>query len=235
LYFVGCAGAYDPGGQGISTSVMNLLERAGVNFALMAKESCNGEIIRRLGDEFTFTEVVKANISEFKKLKYKKVLASCPHCYSMLKNEYPEFGLDKEVVHHTDLFSDLLANGKLKPKNTIEKDLTYHDPCYLGRHNGIYEQPRKILESIPGIKITEMEQTKNKSFCCGMGGGNMWYEHGQGESTVSKRLEHIKETGKKEMAASCPFCSINFNLGSKTAGMDLEVSDVAQLLDKATE
>lgn len=238
LYYVGCAGSYDPQSQNVTNSTLNLLKKAGVNFALLRKESCNGEPVRRLGDEYSFSEIAVGLAAAMNSDKYHSIVTHCPHCLSMLKNEYPQFGLNKTVIHHTELLNELLKAKKLHPKKPIEETMTYHDPCYLGRHNGIIEQPREILNAIPGIKLDEMKMSKEKSFCCGMGGGNMWYETTDGPPNthiVDVRIEHIKETSAKTLAAACPYCQINFNLGLKNKNVPVPVKDVAQLLEASVE
>ncbi len=238
LYYVGCAGAYDSANQKIVRDTIALLKKAGVEFAVMGKnEKCNGDPVRRFGDEYTFFEMAIENIANIRQYQFDKIVTHCPHCLHTIGKEYARFENGKfETIHHTELLAELVKTGRLKPHKALQKELTFHDPCYLGRHHGEYDAPRKILESIPGVKIQEMEKSKDTSFCCGMGGGNMWYELPEGESISSNRLRQVGEVQVSSLATSCPYCLINFN-SSKTQVKeteDIEIEDVASLLAKAT-
>jgi len=237
LYYVGCAGSYDSSNQQVVKDTVELLKKAGVDFAVMGKtEKCNGDPIRRFGDEYSFFEVAIENIANMNKYDFGKVVTHCPHCLHTIGKEYAKFDDgDFETIHHTELLADLLKQEKLKPTKPVEEELTFHDPCYLGRHHGEYNAPRDILEAIPGVKLKEMEQNKDKALCCGMGGGNMWYEIHEGTDLVEGRLEHIAETKVEKLATSCSFCMINFNSGkSKNKGTEeLQVEDVASILKKS--
>jgi Fe-S oxidoreductase/nitrate reductase gamma subunit len=239
LYYVGCAGSYDASNQKVVKDTVELLAKAGVDFAVMGKtEKCNGDPIRRFGDEYSFFEVAIENIANMNKYDFGKVVTHCPHCLHTIGKEYAKFDDgDFETIHHTELLADLLATGKLKPKVEVKEELTFHDPCYLGRHHGEYNAPREILKSIPGIQLKEMEKNKDKALCCGMGGGNMWYEVHEGGELVDGRLTHVKETKVEKLATSCSFCMINFNSGkgNKTGTENLEVEDVASILRKSIE
>jgi Fe-S oxidoreductase/nitrate reductase gamma subunit len=232
LYYVGCAGSYDSGNQKVAQSVVKILQACNVNFAVMGKaEKCNGEPVKRLGDEYSFSEIAVSNVEQLKALKFKKIVTHCPHCFNTLKNDYKEYGGVFEVVHHSQLLSQLATTGKLKLPTQVNKEVTFHDPCFLGRHNGEYEAPRLLLEGIAGIRLHEMELSKESSSCCGMGGGNMWYEsHGGSKTMVEKRLEHIAQTGAKTLVTGCSFCMINFKGAFKNleATKDLEVMDLAE-------
>lgn len=239
LYYVGCAGSYDNSNQKVVKDTVELLQKANVSFAVMGKtEKCNGDPIRRFGDEYSFFEVAIENIANMNKYDFGKVVTHCPHCLHTIGKEYAKFeDGDFDTIHHTSLLAELLKDGKLTPKKEVNEELTFHDPCYLGRHHGEYDAPRNVLEAIPGIKIKEMEKNKEKSLCCGMGGGNMWYEMHEGTDPVEGRLEHIGETKVEKLATSCSFCMINFNSGKgkNKQTENLEVEDVASLLRKSID
>lgn len=232
LYYVGCAGAYDNGNQKVARAVVQILKHAGVSFAVMGKaERCTGEPVRRLGDEYTFSEIAQSNVEQLKQLKFKKIVTHCPHCYNTLKNDYKDFGGQFQVYHHSQLLSALHQEGKLELPETVSKNVTFHDPCFLGRHNGEYQAPRKLLESIAGIRLTEMEQSKETSRCCGMGGGNMWYESHGGGKIVENRLQHVAKTGATTLVTGCSYCMINFksSFALLNETKDLEILDLAEV------
>ncbi|MBL7663726.1 MAG: 4Fe-4S dicluster domain-containing protein [Bacteriovoracaceae bacterium] len=237
LYYVGCAGSYDASNQKVVKDTVMMLKKAGVSFAVMGKtEKCNGDPVRRFGDEYTFFELAIENIANMKQYQFDKVVTHCPHCLHTIGKEYAKFENGSfDTVHHTELLADLVNTGKLKPTKVVQSELTFHDPCYLGRHHGAYNPPREILNSIPGVKLKEMEKNKDKALCCGMGGGNMWYEINQGKHLAENRLDHIAETTVNKLATSCSYCMINFNsskgLNNKTE--NLEVEDVASILAKS--
>ena len=239
LYYVGCAGSYDASNQKVVKDTVQLLKKAGVDFAVMGKtEKCNGDPIRRFGDEYTFFEVAIENIANMRQYDFGKVVTHCPHCLHTIGKEYAKFDDgDFETIHHTELLADLVKTGKLKPTKEVKEELTFHDPCYLGRHHGEYDAPREILNSIPGVEVKEMAKNKEKSLCCGMGGGNMWYEMHEGSDLVENRLEHIGDTKVYKLATSCSFCMINFNSGKGKVKEteELEVEDVATILSKSIE
>ncbi|HXH29958.1 MAG TPA: heterodisulfide reductase-related iron-sulfur binding cluster [Bacteriovoracaceae bacterium] len=237
LYYVGCAGSYDASNQKVVKDTVNLLKKAGVSFAVMGKtEKCNGDPVRRFGDEYSFYEIAIENIANMRQYSFDKVVTHCPHCLHTIGKEYAKFEDGAfETVHHTELLSDLLRSGKLKALKEVAGDLTFHDPCYLGRHHGEYNAPRDILTSIPGVKLIEMEKNKDKALCCGMGGGNMWYELPEGKHLAENRLEHIGDTKAPKLATSCSYCMINFNSskGTVKSTEDLQVEDVASILAKS--
>jgi Fe-S oxidoreductase/nitrate reductase gamma subunit len=237
LYYVGCAGSYDASNQRVVKDTVALLNKAGVSFAVMGKtEKCNGDPVRRFGDEYTFYEIAIENIANMRKYQFDKVVTHCPHCLHTIGKEYAKFEDGAfETIHHTELLAELVRNGKLKPEKSIDQKFTYHDPCYLGRHHGEYDAPREILNSISGLKLQEMEKNKDKSLCCGMGGGNMWYELPEGEHLAKNRLREIGAVAPQKLATACSFCMINFN-SSKTQVKeteDIEVEDVATILAKS--
>lgn len=237
LYYVGCAGSYDASNQKVVKDTVELLKKAGVSFAVMGKtEKCNGDPIRRFGDEYTFFEVAIENIANMRQYDFDKVVTHCPHCLHTIGKEYAKFEDGAfETVHHTELLADLLKTGKLKVDKQVSEELTFHDPCYLGRHHGEYDAPREILNAIPGVKLNEMEKNKDKSLCCGMGGGNMWYELPEGHHMALNRLKQIGETKSPKLATSCSYCMINFNSskGNVDTTEEIEIEDVASLLAKS--
>lgn len=237
LYYVGCAGSYDGSNQKVVRDTVALLKKAGVSFAVMGKtEKCNGDPIRRFGDEYSFYEIAIENIANMRQYEFGKVVTHCPHCLHTIGKEYAKFENGSfETVHHTELLAELLRSGKLKASKELKEELTFHDPCYLGRHHGQYDAPRDILTSIPGVTLKEMERKKDKALCCGMGGGNMWYELPEGEHLAHNRLEQIGETAAPKLATSCSYCMINFNSSKGTVKTteNLQVEDVASLLAKS--
>lgn len=239
LYYVGCAGSYDAGNQKVVKDTVELLKKAGVDFAVMGKtEKCNGDPIRRFGDEYSFFEVAIENIANMNQYEFGKVVTHCPHCLHTIGKEYAKFDDgDFETLHHTELLAELVKEGKLKPTKEVKEELTFHDPCYLGRHHGEYNAPRDILNSIPGVELKEMIKNKDKALCCGMGGGNMWYEVHEGGHLVDGRLYHVGETKVEKLATSCSFCMINFNSGksNRTGTEELQIEDVASILNKSIE
>ena len=239
LYYVGCAGSYDDGNKKVVQDTIGLLKKAGVDFAVMGKtEKCNGDPIRRFGDEYSFYEVAIENIANMNQYDFGKVVTHCPHCLHTIGKEYAKFEDGEfETIHHTELLADLLKQGKLKPTKEVKEELTFHDPCYLGRHHGEYDAPRNILESVPGVQLKEMVRNKDKALCCGMGGGNMWYEIHEGNDLVENRLKHVGEKKVYKLATSCSFCLINFNSGKGKVKEteELQVEDVASILSKSVE
>ena len=237
LYYVGCAGSYDGSNQKVVRDTIALMTKAGVSFAVMGKtEKCNGDPVRRFGDEYSFNEIAIENIANMRQYTFDKVVTHCPHCLHTIGKEYAKFedGVF-ETIPHTELLAHLLRSGKLKAVKEVPGELTFHDPCYLGRHHGEDNAPRDILTSIPGVILNEMEANKDKSLCCGMGGGNMWYELPEGHDVSHNRLEQIGETKVKKLATACSFCMINFNSakGSVKRTEELEVEDIASILAKS--
>lgn len=235
LYFVGCAGSFDERAKKISRAFTQLLMKAGVSFGILGEEEqCTGDSARRLGNEYLFQILARKNIETFSRYGIKKIITTCPHCYNTLKNEYPQFGGNYEVHHHSTFLNDLINVGRLtfdSRKSKIENRLTYHDSCYLGRYNNIYDAPRKILEAA-GFKIDEMEKSKKYGRCCGAGGGRMWMEETEGSRFNLKRLEDIEKTDANTVASSCPFCLTMLTDAVKDKGVEnkYSVKDIAELL-----
>lgn len=237
LYWVGCAAALEDRNVKVSAAFARVLKAAGVNFAILGdEESCCGEPARRMGNEYLFQMQALKNIETLKGYGVKKIVTTCPHCYNTLKNEYPQFGGEFEVVHHTEFIADLIKQGKLKLASEMNKKVTYHDPCYLGRHNDIYDSPRQVLTSIPQAKLVEMERHRSKSFCCGAGGGHMWMEE-TGTRINEVRTGHALETKSEIVATACPYCLQMFEDGikAKEATEYFKAMDIAELVADAIQ
>ena len=231
IFWTGCFGAYDPRGQEVASTIAQLLKEAGVKFAIMGpSETCSGDPARRLGEEALYQELAMTNIETMKRFNVKKVVANCPHCFNTLKNEYPDFGSDVEVVSHSEFLNNLIKEGKLSPTKNIDEEITYHDPCYLGRHNRIFDEPREILTSIPGLEIKELDRSRENSFCCGAGGGKVWMEE-EAPRVNWNRFDEIQNLGVKTAAVACPFCSTMFEDAAKYHDNEtIKIKDVAEIL-----
>jgi Fe-S oxidoreductase len=236
LFWVGCAGAYDERAKKTTKAVAELLYMAGVNFAVLGKkETCTGDPARRAGNEFLYQILAAENIETFKEVfegrvkGTKKVVVTCPHCFTTIGRDYAQSGFELEMVHHTQLLNQLLREKRLLPIKMSHTAMTYHDPCYLGRHNEIYQPPRELLEAT-GAQISEMPRNKERSFCCGAGGGRMWMEEKLGTQINLNRVDEAIATGAKELAVACPFCRVMTTDGMTARSSDVEVLDVAQVL-----
>ena len=231
LYWVGCAGAYDERGQQIARSFAKILNKAGINFAVLGiNENCTGDSARRAGNEYLFSVMAEANIEMLNSFNVKKIIVTCPHCLQALKNDYQQFGGKYEVIHHSEFIKNLIESGKLNIKSNDRKKITYHDPCYLGRHNEIFSEPRFILKSA-GADLIEMDRTLNRSFCCGAGGANMWKEEEPGnEATRQNRLKEAHLTVAQTLCTGCPFCITMLTDASNELDMNIEVKDIAELV-----
>ena len=237
LYWVGCAGSFDDKNKKVTQAMAKLLKRAGIEVAILGpSEMCTGDSARRSGNEYLFQMLAMPNIEMLDGMGVKKIITQCPHCFNTLKNEYPQLGGNYEVVHHTQLLESLIANGKLDVSQaTLEERLTYHDSCYLGRHNDVYLAPRKVVGSIKGIEVVEMQRNGTKGMCCGAGGARMWMEENIGTKVNDERAMEAISTGATRIATACPFCYIMLDDGVKAAGKedtDVKVADIAiHLLD----
>ena len=239
LYWAGCSGAYDSRGREISQSVAKILNEAKVDYACLGnEETCTGDSARRIGNEYLFQTMAEQNKETFEQYNFKKIVTQCPHCFTTLKNDYAEMGIELDVVHHSQYIDELINEKKIVPKPYLDEDITFHDPCYLGRHNGEYDAPRKVLQSVlKEGSIKEMEQSKSDSFCCGAGGGNMWYEIKTGERINQHRVNQAVDTQAKTIAAACNFCNIMLEDGVKTTGNEenIRVVDIAEMVSKGLE
>ncbi|MFM8672142.1 MAG: (Fe-S)-binding protein, partial [Candidatus Nanopelagicus sp.] len=237
LFWVGCAGAYEERAKKTTKAVAELLYISGVTFGVLGKrETCTGDPARRSGNEFLYQILSRENIEtlqeSFGNRGVKKVVVTCPHCFTTIGRDYKQQGFELQMVHHTQLLNQLVKEGRLKPVAPLASDakkLTYHDPCYLGRHNQIYEPPRELLASA-GVEVTEMPRNKERSFCCGAGGGRMWMEEKIGERINLNRVDEAIATGAQEVAVGCPFCRVMVSDGMVAKNSSVEVLDVAQVM-----
>jgi Fe-S oxidoreductase len=237
LFWVGCAGALEDRARKTTKAIATLLHQAGVKFAVLGPaETCTGDPARRIGNEFVFSMLAQQNIETLNEAGVKKVVASCPHCFNTIAREYPQLGGNYEVIHHTQLLATLVQDGKITPVTKIEEKLTYHDPCFLGRHNKVYTPPREILDAVPGVEATEMHRCKERGFCCGAGGARMWMEERIGKRINTERIEEALALNPDTISTACPYClvmlgdAVNAKKASGEAADTLEVIDVAQLL-----
>ncbi len=243
LFWVGCAGAYEDRQKKTSQAVAELLHTAGVSFAVLGDgEACTGDPARRSGNEFLFQQLAMQNVETLKESGAKRIVVTCAHCFNTLKNEYPQLGGHYEVVHHTQLLNRLVREGRLTPVSAPSgpaRSVTYHDPCYIGRHNGVYAPPRELIEALPGVELTEMPRNRETSFCCGAGGARMWMEEKIGTRINATRTAEAVGTGAGTIAVACPFCRVMLSDGLTSAQAqgsaepDVQVLDVAQLLLEA--
>ncbi len=238
LFWVGCAGSFDDRNMEVAISLVSILKSAGVpSWILGTEEGCCGDPARRTGNEYLFQTLAQGNIEGLHKYGVKQILTMCPHCFHTLKNEYPQFGGDFQVFHYTQFLADLLSKGKLKLTKPIDKVVTYHDSCYLGRGNQLYEAPRRILRAIPGLRLVEMERHRNRSFCCGAGGGRMWMEENIGTRINHMRTLHAIETKAALVGTACPYCLTMLGDGIKEKGHQetLSAFDLCELVEQSIE
>jgi Fe-S oxidoreductase len=240
LFWVGCAGALEDRAKKTTKAIAGLLHTAGVRFAVLGPmEACTGDPARRLGNEFVYSMLAQQNIETLNDAGAKKIIASCPHCFNTIAREYPQLGGNYEVIHHTQLLARLVEEGHLKPATPVEEKLTYHDPCFLGRHNRVFTPPRQILEAVPGVAVTEMHRCKERGFCCGAGGARMWLEERIGKRINTERIEEALALDPDTVSTACPYClvmlgdAINEKKAAGQAKQSLEVVDVAQLLARS--
>ncbi|AYC28798.1 (Fe-S)-binding protein [Paenisporosarcina cavernae] len=236
LFWVGSMGAFDNRSQKIAIAFARLMNEAGVKFAILGnKEKNSGDTPRRLGNEFLFQELASSNIAEFEKNDIKKIVTIDPHAYNIFKNEYPDFGWSGEVLHHTEMLYDLVMQGKLKPQFAIDETITFHDSCYLGRYNDVYDPPREILKAIPGVKLVEMERNRETAMCCGAGGGLMWMEEHVGTRINVARTEQALAVSPTMISSGCPYCLTMLSDGTKAKEVEETVGtyDIAELLERS--
>jgi Fe-S oxidoreductase/nitrate reductase gamma subunit len=236
LFFVGCIRSYDDRNKKVTEAITRILHHLGVQFAILGvEEGCCGDPARRVGNEYLYQILAQTNIETFKRYNIKKILTSCPHCYNTLKVEYPQLGFSCDVVHHTEFLQEAIRNGRLQFSHPLNKRLTYHDPCYLGRYSGIYEPPREILKSMDSLVFREMKHSKIDSLCCGAGGGWMWMDEKIGKRINIHRLEDALTANPEWIATACPFCVTMFDDAIKDKGMedDLKIWDIAEVVEQA--
>ena len=235
LYWVGCAVAFDPRAQKIARSLAEILNSAGLNWAVLGREEkCTGDLARRTGNEYLFAQMAAENVAALDALKPKVIVTTCPHCFHTIANEYPQFGGNYVMKHHTEFINELIRDGKLKLTANSDGAVTYHDPCYLGRHNGIFDEPRSLIRST-GARLTETARSRNNSFCCGAGGGQFWKDEEKGNERVStNRYRELKQTGAKTVATGCPFCMrmITEEAAKEEPETAMEVLDIAEIVAK---
>jgi len=235
LWFVGCAGSFDDRGKKISQAMARVLQRAGVNFAILGpEEACNGDMARRAGNEYLAQMLIQQNVEILNGYKPKRILTGCPHCFNIIKNEYPQFGATYPVVSHAELLFDLHKQGRLTPNGTSLGSLTFHDSCYLSRWNGIVQPPRDLLRSMNNGQLTEMQRIREKGFCCGAGGGRMFMEETLGKRINMDRAEEVIRSGAATVAAACPFCATMLSDGLMDKESTIAVKDIAEIVDMAT-
>ena len=235
LYYVGCSPSYDPKAQKTSRALVRILQRAGVDFGILGKEeNCCASEVRRLGELGLFEMMAEDNQETLKRLGVGKMFTTSPHCFNTFINDYPKNGV--EVQHYTQVLANIVDNEELEFTSKIEKTVTYHDPCYLGKQNGIFDEPRAVLKGIPGIKLVEMDRSREKSVCCEGGGGRMWLEGtNPGERLAQTRIKEAIETGAEILATACPFCLLTLDEAVKLLNAEdkLQVMDIAELVDQA--
>jgi Fe-S oxidoreductase len=241
LFWVGCAGSFDERAQKITRDICRILQHVGLKYAILGtEESCTGDPAKRSGNEFLFQMQAMMNIEVLNGYEIKKIVTACPHCFNTLKNEYPSLGGNYEVIHHTQLIQNLIDTGKLKPldNNVFKgKKITYHDPCYLGRANEVYEAPRKVLESLDA-QLIELKRCKSNGLCCGAGGGQMFKEPEPGKKDINiERIEEVIDAKPQVVAAACPFCMTMLKDGVKIKEKDaeIEVLDIAEITARANQ
>ena len=236
LYFPGCYLSYDPRGRKIARATVDILNKAGVDFGILGvEESCCGESIRKTGNEALFKQLARQNIRAFVDRGVRKILVSSPHCYHTFKNEYPEFMVHFEVVHISQFIFELIAEGRLKLTKDYARTVTYHDPCYLGRHNAVFDEPREALKQIPSLRLNEMPESRKNSFCCGGGGGRIWMETPKGERFADLRLEQAVGVGAQVLATACPYCITNFEDSrlNRADGEAIEIKEITEIIREA--
>jgi Fe-S oxidoreductase len=236
LYFPCCTAAYDPRVQTIAQSTSKILTSLGIDFGILgAKENCCAESIRKMGNEKLFKHLARENVKTFIDNGVKKILVSSPHCYHTFKNEYSEFMVNFEVIHTSQYLFELINKGKLQFTKEYAKKVAYHDPCYLGRHNGIYDEPRGVLKSVPGLELVEMVDSRSESLCCGAGGGRMWMETAKKERFADIRIEQAIEAGAEVLAVACPYCMVMFKDSVISSHKEnvIEIKDITEIVQEA--
>ena len=238
LFWVGCAGSYDARYKSVSRALVRLMQKAGVRFAILgSEEKCSGDSPRRMGNEYLAQILMKDNVATLNRYGVKRIVTACPHCFNTLKNEYPQFGGSYEVLHHSSFLRSLLRDGRIKAGESADATVTYHDSCYLGRYNSLYDAPRSTLQAVPGLRLVEMRRSRSRGLCCGAGGGRMWMEEHEGKRINVERTEEALSTHPDVIGTACPFCMTMMNDGvkAKEAGDQVQVKDIAEILLDAVE
>jgi Fe-S oxidoreductase len=237
LYWVGCSASYDRRNQAIARSVVAILKKAGVSFAVMQEERCHGEVARRLGEEYLYQTLQAENVEALNQYKFRRVITHCPHCFNTIKNEFPQFGGTYEVMHHSQVIDELIQSGRIKPIKPLAGTVVFHDSCYLGRYNGIIEAPRRVAGSVPGLRVIDPPRARERGLCCGGGGGHMWMEVKADKRVNIIRTEELLATGASVVATACPFCLAMVDLGRKVKEAEerLAVKDVSELVADSLE
>jgi Fe-S oxidoreductase len=233
LYYVGCGGAFDSNNRKTTQSLVKILQEGGISFAILGKEElCNGETARRLGNEYLFQTLAEALVTKIQSYNVKKILVNCPHCFNTMTNEYPDFGGKWEVIRAGDLVKQLVESGKIKITKTFDKKIVYHDSCYYGRFNDVFEEPRSVLSHVPGAKLEEMDANRRQGTCCGAGGGRMWMEEKADQRVNHLRVSQALEKKPDVIATSCPYCRIMIGNGVTDKGAEekVQVMDVMQIV-----
>jgi len=240
LFWVGCAGSFDERYKKVSKAFAKLMQKANIDFRILGtEEKCNGDTARRLGNEYLAQSMIKENVETLNQYNVKKVVTACPHCFHSLKNEYKQFGGNFEVIHHTELIDEMITSNKIKLNENTELNVTYHDSCYLGRYNGVYDSPRSSLKSINGLNLIEMKRNKDRGFCCGAGGGRMFLEDEEGGRINLNRTEEALKTNADTIASACPFCMTMMTDGVKHFSQrdgfqekaeKVQVKDIAEII-----
>ena len=237
LYWVGCAGSYDERNQRVSRAFSSLMKQAGVKFAILGREEmCTGDPARRLGNEYLYATVAQQNVETLNRYQPRRIVTQCPHCFHNLKNEYSDFGGNYEVMHEAEFIAELIKAGRIKPAQAIQERITYHDPCYMARHNRKWDGAREALRAIPGTEVTDVDQSKNRTFCCGAGGGCFWKEEHEGTRINQKRFDQISGAKPETLAVGCPFCMTMMEDAVKSRSLEEEmrVRDLAELVAEST-
>ena len=236
LYWIGCAAAYDPRAQKVARSLVKILRQGGVSFGVMAEERCHGEVGRRMGEEYLYQTAAAENIGNMRKHAFRRIVTHCPHCFNTIKNEYPQFaGGDFEVVHHSQLIAELIETGRIRPRGAQAQTVAFHDPCYLGRQNGVFAAPRESLAAIAGVTLVELPRNRARGVCCGGGGGQSWIEVSARKRINIVRTEEIVASRADVAAVGCPFCLSMLDEGRKAVGVEshLPLKDLAEIVADA--
>ncbi len=237
LYWVGCSASYDRRNQPIARAMVKILKAARVSFAVMQEERCHGEVARRLGDEYLYQTLQQENITHIKEYTFQKILTHCPHCFNTIKNEFPQFGREFQVLHHSVVINQLIREGRIRLTKPVPETITFHDSCYLARYNGIAEAPREVLQAVPGVRLVEMPRNRERGLCCGGGGGHMWMEVPARKRVNVIRVEEALSVKPDAVGTACPFCLAMIDLGRKVKGVEetLQVKDIAELVAESLE